>query len=156
MSITAIALRLLNNIIRISIGLCFGSNLCEPCVCTWAKFKNVKSTYSFPRKKSSGKIARQDLLNGAFLRTIQGAKISAKKNLWASIELMGKDQMAWRLFHNLKKNVLHGMLLFQILLHLHVSMIHPQKLELQITKPLNQKPLNVLISVNLTSSWRSL
>ena len=37
------------------------------------------------------------------------------------------------------------MLLFQILLQRHMSMIHHQKLELQLTKPLNKKQLNMPI-----------
>ena len=40
---------------------------------------NAKGLHSFSCKRSSGKIARHDLLNDVILRAIQSAKIPAKK-----------------------------------------------------------------------------
>ena len=90
---TAISLRLSGEAIRLSIGLRLGSNLCEPYVCICAKFVNAKGLHSFSCKRSSGKIARHDFLNDIILRAMQCTKIPAKKNLWASEELMERDQM---------------------------------------------------------------
>ena len=78
--ITVISLRLSDEAIRISIGLRLGSNLCEAHVCTCATFVNVQGLHFFSCKRSSGKIARHDLLNDVILRLIQSAKIYAKKN----------------------------------------------------------------------------
>ena len=69
--ITAIGLRLSNEAIRIFIGLCLGSNLCEPYVYTCVKFVTAKGLHSFSCKKSSVKIARHNLLNDVILRAIQ-------------------------------------------------------------------------------------
>ena len=68
--ITAISLRLSDEAIGISIGLCLGSNLCEQYVSICAKFANVKGLHSFSWKRSPGKIARHDLLNDFILRAI--------------------------------------------------------------------------------------
>ena len=77
--ITAIGLRILDEAIRISIGLHLGSYLCEQYVCACAKFVNTKGLHSFSCKRSSCKIARRDPLNDVILKAIQSAKIPAKK-----------------------------------------------------------------------------
>ena len=89
----AIGLRLSDEVIKIFIGLRLSSNLCEPYVCNCAKFMNAKDLLSFSCKRSSGIIAKHDLINDVVLRAIQSAKIPAKKNLWASVELMKRNHM---------------------------------------------------------------
>ena len=54
---------------------------------------NAKGLNYFSCKRSSGKIARHNLVNDVILRAIQSAKIPAKENVWASVELMARNQM---------------------------------------------------------------
>ena len=81
----------MDEVIRISIGLRYGSNLCEPYVCTCAKFVKAKGLHSFSCKKSSGKIARRDLLNNIILRAIQSAKIPAKEPLVHNYKIVASN-----------------------------------------------------------------
>ena len=110
--VTVAGLRLSDEVIRISIGLCLCLNLCELLVCTWAKFVYAEGLYSFSCKRSAGEIARHDLLNDVIFRAILSTKIITKKEPLSFLQNWWKKTRWCDGYFIIKENVLYEMLLF--------------------------------------------
>jgi hypothetical protein len=77
--ITSCGLRLDDEVIRISVGLCLGATLCAPHQCPCGSPVDATGTHGLACKRSAGRHSRHSLLNDTIHRALTRAGIPAVK-----------------------------------------------------------------------------
>ena len=113
--ITAVELRLNDEMVRISIATRLGARVCEPHTCPCGKEVNARGLPGLSCPKSAARHIRHAHLNDITWRAIKRAQIPAVKEPVGLSRLMARDLMELHSFHGQEERRLRGMLPWPIL-----------------------------------------
>ena len=88
--ISSCGLRLDDEAVRVAVGLCLGTSLCEPHTCICGAAVNVLGTHGLACKRSAGRIGRHNFLNDIIWRALNRVNIPAVKEPQGLVRSDGK------------------------------------------------------------------
>ena len=77
--LSSVGLKMMDDVVRVAIGVRLGLNLCEPHTCTCGQDVDARGTHGLACKKSAGRHPRHALLNDVVWRATQRAEVPSTK-----------------------------------------------------------------------------
>jgi hypothetical protein len=77
--LSSVGLKMMDDVVRVAVGIRLGLNLCEPHTCTCGQQVDARGTHGLACKRSAGRHPRHGLLNDVVWRAMQRAQVPSAK-----------------------------------------------------------------------------